>query len=359
MSNQLINSKPDFNRFLKAVTRSGVPDRVPFFEIFSQLHQQTLDYIKEKDPQFEWICPPEKDCDERIYEFKRHISYMYALGYDYCTIIPEFEFYKTMHHSDITKRDFLTTTDVMIKNRDDFKNYNWPEVADTNVSLFENAGDYMPDGMKIVLYSRGPYLATLYLLGYEGICYLLADDEELVRDTLNATGERVLELYTKGAKFDNVGALAIGEDLAFYSGTYLPPKFLRKYVFPWYEKIVKVCHENNKPIIFHSCGNNEAVMEDLIACGFDAKHSFEDKIIPVWESKKKWGDRLTLMGGFDMHKLCEMNPEEIKAHTELLFEKCKPGGGWTFGSGNSIADYVPLENFITMITEGHRLGSYI
>jgi len=263
-----------------------------------------------------------------------------------------------MQRSEVTNRDFLTAHDAMIKNREDFDAYPWPDPENSDYSLFESSEGYMPEGMKIVVYSRGPHLGALYMLGYEGICYLLADDEALVRDVINTAGERILGMYAKCAKFDNVGALAIGEDLAFYSGTYLSPKTLRKYVFPWYKKIVDVCHENNKPIIFHSCGNNEAVMEDIIACGFDAKHSFEDKITPIWEFKEKWGGRIAVMGGFDMHKLCEMSQEEMKTHAEFLFEKCKPGGGWAFGSGNSIADYVPIKNFIAMISEGHRLGRY-
>jgi len=217
----------------------------------------------------------------------------------------------------------------------------------------------MPNGMKIVLYSRGPYLAALYLLGYEGICYLLEDDEKLFRDVIDRAGESITELYSRCAANGCVGALAIGEDLGFYNSTYLPPKALREHVFPWYKKIVGVCHKNNKPIIFHSCGNNEEIMDDLIACGFDAKHSFEDKIIPVWEFKRKWGDRIAVMGGFDMDKICSMDIDEIKKHTRHLLEKCMTGGGWALGTGNSVADYIPVENYAAMLEEGYVSGRYL
>jgi uroporphyrinogen decarboxylase len=35
-----------------------------------------------------------------------------------------------------------------------------------------------------------------------------------------------------------------------------------------------------------------------------------------------------------------------------------PGGGYALGSGNSIANYIPAENYIAMLEEGWRAGRY-
>jgi len=75
---------------------------------------------------------------------------------------------------------------------------------------------------------------------------------------------------------------------------------------------------------------------------------------PVWEAKRKWGDRIALLGGFDMDKLCRSTPEEVRAHTRLLIERCAVGGGWALGTGNSVADYVPAENFLAMLEVGYQ-----
>ena len=97
-------------------------------------------------------------------------------------------------------------------------------------------------------------------------------------------------------------------------------------------------------------------MEDIIACGWDARHSFEDAIEPVWEAKARWGGRIALLGGFDMDKLCRMSVREVRRHTRLLIERCAPGGGWALGTGNSVANYVPVENFLAMLGEGLAAG---
>jgi uroporphyrinogen decarboxylase len=35
-----------------------------------------------------------------------------------------------------------------------------------------------------------------------------------------------------------------------------------------------------------------------------------------------------------------------------------PGGRYALGSGNSVANYVPIENYFAMLEEGWRLGAY-
>jgi uroporphyrinogen decarboxylase len=57
-------------------------------------------------------------------------------------------------------------------------------------------------------------------------------------------------------------------------------------------------------------------------------------------------------------KICRMTVPEIRAHTRFLIEKCAPGGGWALGTGNSVANYVPVENFLAMLEEGYAAGFY-
>jgi uroporphyrinogen decarboxylase len=94
-------------------------------------------------------------------------------------------------------------------------------------------------------------------------------------------------------------------------------------------------------------------MADLVDCGWDAIHSFEDKIHPVWEFKKEWDDKLGILGGFDMHKIETFNEEQVRAHTRLLIEKCGTKG-FALGTGNSVAPTVPVDNFLAMVDEAFK-----
>ena len=57
-------------------------------------------------------------------------------------------------------------------------------------------------------------------------------------------------------------------------------------------------------------------------------------------------------------KLPSMSEVQVRAHTRLLIERCAPGGGWALGSGNSIPEYVPVANLISMLSEGYAAGRY-
>ena len=95
-------------------------------------------------------------------------------------------------------------------------------------------------------------------------------------------------------------------------------------------------------------------MEDLIEfVKIDAKHSFEDEIMPVWKFKKKYGERIGVIGGVDVGKLCRFEDGKLRKYVREILDKCGLEG-YVLGSGNTIANYVPVKNFLIMIEEGHK-----
>jgi uroporphyrinogen decarboxylase len=90
----------------------------------------------------------------------------------------------------------------------------------------------------------------------------------------------------------------------------------------------------------------------------DAKHSFEDTYLPVTEAKKFYGHRIGLIGGVDMDVLGRRSLDEIRRYVSHVLETCKPAGGYCLGSGNTVANYVPLENYLTMLLTGLEQGWY-
>ena len=179
---------------------------------------------------------------------------------------------------------------------------------------------------------------------------LLADDADLAKGIFDAVGSRLVRYYEICAAFDTVGALIVNDDWGFKTATMFSPADLRWYVFGWTKKIVKVIHKAGKPAILHSCGNLDRVMDDIIDdMKFDAKHSFEDVIIPVEQAYEKWGGRIAILGGIDMDFMCRSTPEQVRQRCEAMLAKVATRGGYALGTGNSVPEYVPFDSYIAMI----------
>jgi uroporphyrinogen decarboxylase len=67
---------------------------------------------------------------------------------------------------------------------------------------------------------------------------------------------------------------------------------------------------------------------------------------------------VAILGGVDVEILCTSTVPEVKKYTRNVLEKCMPGGGYALGSGNSITNYMKLENYKAMLDIGRKIGGY-
>jgi uroporphyrinogen decarboxylase len=93
------------------------------------------------------------------------------------------------------------------------------------------------------------------------------------------------------------------------------------------------------------------LIEDV---GIDAKHSFEDAITPVTDFWRRYGGRISILGGIDVDFLCRADERKIRKRVRDTLETCMDGPGYCLGTGNTVANYIPLESFLTMLDEGRK-----
>lgn len=346
IAGQPIKRQPDFDQFLKVLTRRGRPSHLPFYEhIASQGFISTRlgqDIRKAKGKDF-W----------RLYA-----DFWLSLGYD-CVPLEIGLKYSGPLPNAVNPLGFQSEDGARISTMEDFETFPWPrETAPIDLIPFETVAASLPPGVKIVGgVGGGPYeAATLTLMGVIGLSYAMADRPELVK----AVFSKLKALYVNAnrilASMDCIGACRQGDDLGFKTSTFMPPPFLREHVFPIYKGMADAAHARNKPFILHSCGNLQEVYEDLIACGIDAKHSFEDQVLPVWEFQKQYGDRITPLGGLDVDTVCRSSEKELRAYTRRAVERClEDGRHWALGTGNSLTDYMPVDHYLVVLAEAIRV----
>ena len=120
--------------------------------------------------------------------------------------------------------------------------------------------------------------------------------------------------------------------------------------------VAATAHAAGKPFILHSCGNLAQVYDDLIDdCHIDAKHSFEDVILPVEEFQRQYGRRITPLGGLDVDIICRADEATLRAYTRRKIDACRAdGASWALGTGNSLTNYMPVQNYLIVLDEGMR-----
>lgn len=329
--------EPDFNNLLKVLNKK-VPDRPTLFEFFlnDKLYRLLAGYV----PEYE----------DKLKYNKFLVDAFKNAGYDYADVKgSDFSFPAgSIHHG----KTISLNEGSVIHDRESFEKYKWQNPEDYDYTWLDKIKNDLPDGMKLIVWGPGGVLENVTsLVGYDNLCYMLFEDPELVRDIFDAVGSRLLRYYEICSTFDSVGALISNDDWGFNTSTLLNPRHLRKYVFPWHKKIVQTAHSAGKPAILHSCGNLKNVMEDMIEdMKYDAKHSYEDKIMPVEDFYEKYNPRIAVLGGIDVNFVCHSTPEEIKKRSRAMIERAQDRGGYALGTGNSVPEYVPIENYLAMIS---------
>ena len=331
---------PDFNQLLK-VLRRETPDRPVLFEYFTN---DKLNALLAGKPGFVPSTPEEV--------FVLVISAFHNAGFDYVTIPSRFFNGMKFDLAPQEKKASVSQNrNAVITDREAFDLYSWPDPENGDYHFLDRYATLLPEGMKFIVSAPGGVLENVTdLVGFERMCLMIYEDEELLQEVFDSVGCRLLRLYEKCLPFESVGALIINDDWGFKTQTMLDPDSMRKYVFPWHRKMVALAHQHGKPAILHSCGNIYSMLDEIIeTIGYDAKHSYEDVILPVEQAWQEWGEKIAIMGGIDMNFLATSSPEAIRERACKLLElTCSRS--YALGSGNSIREFIPVENFLAMIS---------
>jgi len=328
--------QPDINETLRVLNKQK-PSRPVLFELFLNPTVYAL------------LAEHKQEDESSDAYFRMVIDGFHGGGYDYASVgASDFGFpsIQRAHKQTSSLNDGFVITDEK-----SFDEYKWPDPESFDYSRLDRLGKYLPDGMKLMVMGPcGVLENAIILVGYENLCYMLVENPELTQRIFTHIGERLVKYYEIAAEHDAVGLVMSNDDWGFNTQTFLSPKHMREYVFPWHKKIAEVAHRFNKPVILHSCGNAAEIMEDIIEdIKFDGKHSFEDVIMPVEESYNRWGGRVGILGGMDVDFLIRSTPEEIRRRCSEMLELAEEKGSYALGSGNSIPEYIPYENYRAMI----------
>ncbi|WP_338827062.1 uroporphyrinogen decarboxylase family protein [Neomoorella thermoacetica] len=197
----------------------------------------------------------------------------------------------------------------------------------------------------VMAFVDGPFQGTGRLFDFTTFLLATAAREEAVEELAAAVVDFNLEL-ARLCRQAGAHAIIIGDDIAYGQGTYIRPDIWRELFLPLLRHQVEGIKALGLPVIYHSDGNLKALLPDLAALALDGLQGLEPTAgMDIGTIKKEYGEKLCLMGNFDLDLLVSGDPETITAAAERLLAEAAPGGGYIFSTACGILNAsLPPEN---------------
>lgn len=256
----------------------------------------------------------------------------------------------------------VTVGDRSVKTREDFEKLTLPGDSDieehlTYIRECKRALEGTRIGLAVLC---GAFFQTVYefLFNMNDFMVLIYDDRDFVEEILDISTEYWVKFVQAVIK-EGVDIMYLADDIAYNSGLFIRPSVFKPLWLTRATKIFEPIVNAGVPILFHSDGKLDEIVEDLIDVGITCLTPMDPYGIDYRDYKKRYGGRIGLHGNIDIENpLVRGTPADVEQDVKEHMEVLKPGGGYIAGSSHSIVNYIPHESFVTMINAIHKYGLY-
>lgn len=219
---------------------------------------------------------------------------------------------------DITKwRDQLKIRDVTGRDWEGYYKKIEESVDRKNMCLSVDGGDY--------------FLTLVSLMGFENAMLAFYEEPEEVIALLTEISKFYLMVTKKQMEYLKPEIYILMDDDSAYRSPFYSLELYRKIIKPFHKMHCDLALEHGCKIVRHDCGRSEQFIEDWLEMGVSAWNPFQDSN-DCAGIKKKYGDRITLEGGWDALAVPAMNEEQLTAKLDEYCETFLPGGRFVFSA---------------------------
>jgi hypothetical protein len=227
----------------------------------------------------------------------------------------------------------------------------WDEERQTNLNdqISQHRREQKELG-DIYYFPVGPcnWLTRIYdEVGLEDFSLYWAYYPELIEQILECHAQETIAWAEHLPPDFEYNAVFLADDIAFNTGPLLPVEWFTEVYASRLKRICDVFHKRNMKVLFHSDGNLNPILGDLVAAGIDGLNPIEILAgMDVRNIHKKY-PHLFMAGGIDVSQLLTYaSPGEIKDVVKRTIDDA--GGRIMIGSSTEVHNAVPLENFLAM-----------
>ena len=193
----------------------------------------------------------------------------------------------------------------------------------------------------------GPFWQMREWLGFEGLCYLMADDPEFIDDLASFWCDftlRVLEHITAHVELDSV---TVAEDMAYKAHAMISPAMTRRFVLPSYQAWGDLLRSRGCPIFaVDSDGHNGTLLplwiESDVNCAAPLEIAAGNDLVAY---RKLYGKKMAFRGGIDKRAIAaggDVMRQAVMSVVPPLFEL----GGYIPTCDHGVPPDISWPNFI-------------
>jgi uroporphyrinogen decarboxylase len=206
----------------------------------------------------------------------------------------------------------------------------------------------------------GAFDAMNSLCGHEIVLSGMAMDPDWIRDMCDVYATITIDLLE--IAYEKVGlpdGIWVWDDLGFKHRPFMSPSMYREIVFPAHHRLFQFAHSKGLPVVLHCDGLIESLIPNLIDAGIDCLQPLEVKAgMDLLKIKKRFGDRIALIGGMDVRTLLTNDLEVVRRELEAKVPGVMEGGGYVLQVDHSAPDQINYETYRYFVEKGIELGTY-
>ncbi|MBO3802645.1 MAG: hypothetical protein JTT11_02020 [Candidatus Brockarchaeota archaeon] len=153
----------------------------------------------------------------------------------------------------------------------------------------------------------------------------------------------------------DIEAFISHDDICMTEGPIMNPRWLRRYVFPWYERLWRVLKARGIRVIFCSDGNVDKIVDDVAEAGADG--FILEPSCDLGRTVEKYGDSKVIVGNVDLKALTFGREGDVVAEVLRCVRTAGHCPGYFINVTGSIPDNVPLENLEAYFAACKKFGS--
>lgn len=147
-------------------------------------------------------------------------------------------------------------------------------------------------------------------------------------------------------------------DVAYRRSMFFSPVYWRKYFKPWVAQMVECAHAHGLPVMYHGCGNVQAIFQDFIDLGIDGYNPLEAKAgLDVVDLRRRYGHGMAFCGNSDV-RIWESGDRAAIRREVLHKLNAARGGGYVFMSDHSVTSGVSGPTYDYIVNLVREAGRY-